>query len=212
MNEVIPGINEEEWDKIEGKITTALSFASTIHIDLEDGVFVDRKTFFDPSPFSKFTNNALFELHMMVDDPLQYLNAWANAGFERFIGHIERMPDPIEFIAQGQLKGAVGLAIDADTDIKILDDINLNDLDMLLIMTIKAGPSGQVLREDLLEKVRKIKQKAAYLPIEVDGGINNKTISLAKEAGASRFASTSYIFNSENPQLSYKKLHEIVMG
>jgi ribulose-phosphate 3-epimerase len=211
MNEVIPGINEAEWSEIEKKLNIALKFAQTIHIDLEDGILVEEKTFMDPSPFKDFTQKALFELHMMVDNPLQYLDAWADAGFERFIGHIERMPDPVEFVAQGQLKGAVGLAIDADTDIEILNDINLNDLDTLLIMTIKAGPSGQELRKELLEKVRKIKAKAPYLPIEVDGGINVETISLAKEAGASRFISTSYIFYSETPQESFQKLQKVVV-
>ena len=179
MNEVIPGINEEEWGEIEKKLNTALKFAHSIHIDLKDGIFVEGKTYMNPDPFKDFTQKALFELHMMVDNPLQYLNAWSDAGFERFIGHIEKMPDPVEFVAQAQLKGAVGLAIDADTDIDILNDINLNDLDTLLIMTIKAGPSGQALQEKLLEKVRRIKNKAPFLPIEVDGGINIETITMA---------------------------------
>jgi ribulose-phosphate 3-epimerase len=211
MNEVIPGINEEEWGEIEKKLNTALKFAHSIHIDLKDGIFVEGKTYMNPDPFKDFTQKALFELHMMVDNPLQYLNAWSDAGFERFIGHIEKMPDPVEFVAQAQLKGAVGLAIDADTDIDILNDINLNDLDTLLIMTIKAGPSGQALQEKLLEKVRRIKNKAPYLPIEVDGGINIETITMAKDAGACRFISTSYIFNSDNPKDSFQRLHETIM-
>lgn len=211
MNEVIPGINEAEWGEIEKKLNIALTFSKTIHIDLEDGIMVDRKTFMDPSPFSEFTDKALFELHMMVDNPLQYLDAWSSAGFERFIGHIEKMPDPVEFVAQAQLKGAVGLAIDAETDLEIFEKINLNDLDMILIMTIKAGPSGQALREELLEKVKKIREKAPYLPIEVDGGIDDSTIIKAKEAGASRFISTSYIFNAQDPKVAFEKLTSAII-
>ena len=60
---------------------------------------------------------------MMVDNPVQYLKPWADAGFKRFIGHIEKMPDIDEFIAQTQLVGEVGLAIDAKTP---LDNLKIN--------------------------------------------------------------------------------------
>lgn len=206
MNEVIPGINETEWSEIEKKIELVLPFAKTIHIDLMDGVFVERKTFSDPSPYTKYTDQAVFELHMMVDNPVQYLKPWADVGFQRFIGHIEKMPDIIEFVAQGQLLGAVGLAIDGPTNLDVLKNINLNDLDCLLIMTIKAGLSGQKFQPELLTKVKKIREKYPYLPIEVDGGINDTTIIETCLAGATRFVSTSHLFKSPNIEEEYKNL------
>jgi len=208
MYEIIPGINETEWGEIEKKLELVLPFAKTIHVDLMDGVMVERKTFMDPEPFSKYTDMALFELHMMVDNPLQYLKSFADAGFERFIGHIEMMPDPIEFVAQGQLLGAVGLAIDGPTDISVLKNLNLNDLDTLLAMTIKAGESGRQFQPELLEKVRKIKELSPYLPIEVDGGINDKTIVDACTAGATRFAVTSHLFGASDIATEFKNLKQ----
>lgn len=206
MNEVIPGILEKEWSEIEKKLELLKPFAKTVHIDIIDGKFADNITFLDPAPFKKYEDDFLLELHMMVEDPLQYLKPWADAGFQRFLGHVEKMPDPVEFISQGQLLGAVGLALDGPTSLETIGTINLNDLDCLLIMTITAGRSGQTFQEELLEKVRKVKQNFSYLPIEVDGGINGETILKAKEAGVSRFVSTSHLFSSEDIEEEYKNL------
>lgn len=211
MNEVIPGILEKDWSEIEKKLERLKPFAKSVHIDIIDGKFADNKTFLDPEPFKRYEEDFLLELHMMVDNPIDYLKPWSEAGFQRFLGHIEKMPDPVEFIAQGQLLGAVGLAVDGGTDIKILDKYNLNDLDCLLIMTIDAGYSGQEFKPELLDKVKKIKEKYSFLPIEVDGGINDKTIIRAKEAGANRFVSTSHLYKSENIEDEFRRLTSSVM-
>jgi ribulose-phosphate 3-epimerase len=78
-------------------------------------------------------------------------------------------------------------------------------------MTIKAGFSGQQFNPELLEKVREIRKKYGYLPIEVDGGINAETITKAKDAGANRFISTSHLFKSENIEETYRKLTSSIM-
>lgn len=211
MNEVIPGILEKEWSDIEKKLELLKPFAKSVHIDMIDGKFAENTTFLDPEPFRKYKDDFLLELHMMVEDPLSYLKPWADAGFERFLGHIEKMPDPVEFVAQGQLLGAVGLAVDSPTSIDRIKNLSLNDLDTLLVMTIKAGESGRKFQPELLEKVKELKNRNPYLPIEVDGGINEETIIKAKEAGATRFVSTSHLFSSENIEEDYKKLTSLVM-
>lgn len=151
-----------------------------------------------------------FELHMMVDEPLQYLKPFANAGFKRFLGHIEKMSDPVEFIAQGQLLGEVGLAIDGKTPIETIGNIPLEDLDVVLIMTINAGFSGQSFIPKHLEKVRTLRAKSDTLFLQVDGGINLDTIVTAKEAGVNRFVATSAIFNQPDPHQAYNLLVEAI--
>src|SRR4030043_2163899 len=99
----------------------ALSFSKNIHIDIIDGKFAPNTTFLNPGPFSKYTKDADFELHMMVEEPINYLKPWAQVGFKRFIGHIEKMSDQTDFVAQGQLLGEVGLAIDGPTSPDILE-------------------------------------------------------------------------------------------
>ena len=219
MFEVIPGILEKDWVEIERKIELVKSFASAIHIDIIDGKFAPNSTFLDPTPFAKYTlpssgQALLFEAHLMVEEPIQYLKPFADAGFKRFLGHIEKMSDQVEFVAQGELLGEVGLTIDGPTSLESLK-VPLDDLDCVLIMTIKAGEAGQVFVPEYLKKVETLRQapSGAWLrsaqndiKIEIDGGINDKTIVEARKAGANRFVANSFIFNSQNPQTQYNLL------
>lgn len=215
INEIIPGILEKDWTEIERKIELLRPFAKAIHIDILDGKFAPNTTFLDPKPFSKYalpsSGQALFfEVHLMVEDPISYLKSFADAGFKRFVGQIEslrQLADQEDFVAQGQLLGEVGLAIDGTTSI---DEIkaSLEDLDTILVMTIKAGFSGQEFMQSTLEKIKAIRSKS-QIPIEVDGGINDQTILQARSAGANRFATTSFIYKGD-PFTQYKTLEKLV--
>ncbi len=214
MYEVIPGILEQNWGAIEKKIELVKPFAKAIHIDLLDGKFAQNTTLLDPTPFKKYSSDILFELHMMVEEPIQYLKPWADAGFKRFIGHIEKMSDQAEFVAQAQLLGEVGLALDGPTAGDAME-VPIDDLDALLIMTIKAGFSGQSFQPGHLQKVKPFREKMQSIgdnefPIEVDGGVNDQTIVIAKEAGVNRFVTTSFLFKGENPQEQYHILQDLV--
>lgn len=202
--EIIPGILEQEWEAIEKKIALVKPFARAIHIDVLDGKFADNTTWMDPQPFSSYAKDVTMEVHLMVENPLHYLKPFADAGFTRFIGHIEHMPDIAEFIAEGQLLGEVGLALDTETAVNKIT-ISYDDLDFLFVMTVKAGFSRQDFLPDMLEKVKQIREKSPFIPIEVDGGISPETIAQAKEAGATRFVSTGFLFDG-NPEEQYKKL------
>ncbi len=218
MFEIIPGILEKEWSEIEKKIEAAKSFTKSIHIDIIDGKFGQNATFIDPLPFKKFTSPStgsglFFELHMMVENPIQYLKPFADAGFKRFLGHVERMSDQAEFVATAQLLGEVGLAIDGPTDLSAIK-VPYEDLDALLIMTIKAGESGQEFNPEYLKKVETFSANdpstrlaRSGLVIEVDGGINDATIVEAKNAGATRFVANSFIFNPSAGSGPYRQFN-----
>jgi len=219
MFEIIPGILEKDWESIERKIELVRPFAKTIHIDILDGKFAPNTTFLDPKPFTKYKSEIFFELHMMVEEPINYLKPWAEAGIKRFIGHVEKMSDQKEFVAEGQLLGEVGLAIDGPTSINSIK-VPLDDLDYILIMTVKAGFSGQTFTPEYLEKVKTLRQairpelrpraQGRQIPIEVDGGINDSTIVQARNAGANRFLATSFIFKAD-PFSQYKILENAIM-
>ena len=210
-NEVVPGILEGSWDEIERKISTISQFSKEIHIDFIDGRFANNKTFLDSAPFSKFANELYLEAHLMVEEPLQYLSSLAQAGFKRFLGHIEKMVNQEEFVAQGQLLGEVGLALDLDTPLDAIK-VPFDDLDVVLVLAVKAGESGQEFQNQALEKIKILKQvqddKKTNTIIEVDGGIDDKTLPLAKNAGATRFVSTNFISNAQNPQAAYEAMTE----
>ena len=207
MFEIIPGILENDWVEIERKINLVKSFARVVHIDIIDGKFASNTTFLDPKPFAKYTKDILFEVHLMVEEPIQYLKPFADAGFKRFLGHIEKMSDQVEFVAQGELLGEVGLAIDGPTQLDAIK-VPYTDLDSILIMTIKAGESGQVFVPEHLKKIEILRSAQNDMRIEIDGGINDKTIVESHNAGATRFVANSFIFNSQNPQSQFQLLQK----
>lgn len=208
MFEIIPspGTENESFADIEKKIASVKPFAKTIHVDVIDGKFAKNKTFADPAAFTPYAKDFLLEVHLMVEEPIQYLKDWADAGFQRFIGQVEKMSNQTEFVAAAQLLGEVALALDKQTPIDAIT-VPFRDLDSLLVMTIQAGFSGQQFEEALLEKVKQLRMKTE-LPIEVDGGINDETIAVAAAAGATRFVTTSFLFSVGTPQEQYQLLTE----
>ena len=202
--EIIPGILEKEWEVIEKKIEQVKDFAKILHIDLIDGKFVNNTTWLDPKPFEKYAKDFILEVHMMVDEPIQYVKPFADAGFQRFIGHVEKMQDQAAFVAEAQLWGEALLALDGPTEIDAIRS-NYEDLDGVLVYTSeRVGFSGPPFNPDRLEKVKAIREKAPWLPIEIDGGVTDETAKIAKEAGVTRFATTSYLF--KDPKNNFDKL------
>lgn len=206
MFEILPGILEKDWAQIEHKLEICRPFAKSVHIDLIDGKFAPNTTFLDPSPFAKYSKDFLLELHMMVENPLAYLKPFADAGFARFIGHVEKMPDQTEFVAQAQLLGEVALGIDAQTPIESIK-VPFDDLDSILVMTVKAGFSGQGFMEQNLEKVKQLAARTT-IPIEIDGGVDEAVIKMGCAAGVRRFVATSFLFGSESPEQQYHLLEK----
>lgn len=207
--QIIPGILENEWSEIEAKLEQIKTFTNTAHIDIIDGKFVNNRTFLDPEPFKKHSEQIFLELHMMVEEPVDYIERFAAAGFKRFLGHVEHMSSQKEFIEQAKKFGEAGLALDGPTHISAIK-ISFETIDSILVYTSnRVGFSGPPLMEDRLDKARHLK-KLINIPIEVDGGINDRTILRARDAGAIRFVSTSFLWNSENPSEQFKNLSESI--
>lgn len=209
MYEVIPGILEKTWEEVEKKIILLSPFAKKLHIDIADGIAANNITFLDPKPFVKYKDQFFLEVHMMVKEPINYLKPFAQAGFKRFLGHVELMSDQVEFVAQGQLLGEIGLALDGPTTIDAIK-VPLDDLDVLhFYVSEKMGFAGPPMMPERLEKVKALRAKTD-IPIEVDGGVKDVTIKLAKEAGATRFVATSFISGAPDPLKAYQLLQQCI--
>ncbi len=207
-HQIIPGILEKDWAEIEKKIEILKTFSDKIHIDFVDGKFIQNATFLDPTPFLKYANELYLEAHLMVDEPINYLDSLSKSGFKKFIGHVEKMSSQEEFVAQGEFLGEVGLALDLQTPIEQVK-VPFEDLDFVLLMAIHAGFSGKDFEQSALAKIKDLRSKTT-IPIEVDGGINDQTLPLCKEAGANIFVSTSFISASNNPLEQFAKLKSLV--
>jgi ribulose-phosphate 3-epimerase len=151
----------------------------------------------------------LFELHLMVNEPIEYLERWSKAGFRRFLGHVEQMSDQTAFVSKAQELGEVGLVIDGKTPLSAVN-VSWEDLDTFLVMTIDAGASGQVFQPQQLKKIESLATQT-LLPLEVDGGIDDKTMVQAAKKGATRFVTTSYLFHQgAAPQDRYDHLLDLL--
>jgi ribulose-phosphate 3-epimerase len=217
--EIIPGIFEKDFDHVKKKALLVSPYVSWIQIDIADGKLVPNTSILDPEPFRELTEKNNFELHMMVEDPFSIIDKWIEMGFKRIIVHWNTIKNPkpeirnpkqypnsitqinnqnTDIIQKIRNQGIeVGIALDKDDSVESIFPF-LDRIDCVMVMTIKAGFSGQTFMPELLEKVKKIKKIKPDLPVEVDGGINKETARLAIKAGATRLVSTSYIFNSDS--------------
>lgn len=203
---IIPAILETNWEEIEKKLEICREFAKVIHIDFIDGQFTNNKTFLEFEPFNKYSDHFILEAHLMTEEPVNYLNSLFSAGFKRFLGHIEKMSDQVEFVAKGEGLGVVGLALDIETPVENIK-VPLDDLDQILLMSVMAGASGRPFDQRVLQKIKKLKD-TGFNNIELDGGINNQTLPISKQAGANSFCVTSFLFR-ENPEEQFRILESL---
>ena len=180
------------------------SSADYIHVDMMDGIFVENANFTvqDLKKMFKNTKKKL-DVHMMVCSPNKYVKEFAKMpNVEYLTLHCEshRRPiDVINMIRHTPLK--VGLAINPETKVSHIVPM-LNHLDQVLVMSVKPGKGGQKFMEDILYKIEALKelreQNGYHYVINVDGGINEETAKLVKEAGADMVVSGSYVCKSED--------------
>lgn len=205
MTEVIPAILEKEFPEIEKKIHLVEGLVNWVQIDIADNTLASNTTFLDPVSFVSLKTSIQLELHMMVKDPLMYLESFTKAGFKRFYAHVEGEFIP-EFIEKSYNLGVeVGLAIDGPTDISKIHKY-IDDIDCILVMAIEAGESGRPFREDTVEKIKKIRELDLEIPIAVDGAMDDVNAQKIVSAGATRINSNSFIFNAPDVKIPIEQL------
>lgn len=195
MIEIIPGIGTlKEWEIIEQRLNLVAGRTEWVQADFADNTIVPNATFMDFAKFKPFATAFPMEAHLMVASPEKYIKSAADAGFKRLIAHIESH-DLRLFLEQVKFEEVeVGVAIDGPTEFEEIEPF-LEEADFVLVMTVEAGFSGGTFLPECVEKIKTIHNYLPDLPIEVDGGINETTARLVKDAGATRLVATSYLFN-----------------
>lgn len=188
MVEIIPAILTNDIKEVEEKLTRAEGVVKRIQIDIVDGVFAANKTI-APSFLEDIETDLNLDFHLMTKDPADWVERAVRGGAERIIGQIESMSDQVGFIGKVAEVGlSVGLAIDVDTDIEKIDQTIITNLDVVLVMSVKAGFGGQefdlsaLLKVNELDKIR-VRDDTPF-KICVDGGINEDNIKKVVKAGA----------------------------
>lgn len=174
-----------------------------LHFDVMDGVFVDNISYGLPilEQVRKATD-LILDVHLMITDPLRYVRRFAECGADYISFHVESESDTSETLKAIRESGVkTALAIKPATPAEAVFEY-LDQLDMVLVMTVEPGFGGQSFIPETVGKVRTIREKISSMGldirVEVDGGINDSTSDIVINAGADTLVSGSYLFRSAN--------------
>ena len=175
--------------------------ADMYHLDVVDGEFAPYKTI-DYKYFDQLRekSNLLFDAHLMVANPEKVVDKYIKAGADMITVHYEAFQeekDLINLLKKIKRKDKmVGLAIDFPTKIKVIDSF-LPYLDLVLLLAVKAGKSGQEFNESVISKIKYVRSKDEKILISVDGGINPENAKKCVRAGADILCAGAYIYENE---------------
>ena len=185
--------------------------AEWVHVDVMDGRFVPNLTFGAPMirALKKLTTLPL-DVHLMVVEPEQYVDEYADGGAEVFTFHPEATTHVQRQLARVRERGMkAGLALNPGSPLSLLEEV-VPDLDLVLIMSVNPGFGGQRYLEGSTGKIRRLRavldQFGSSAVLEVDGGITAGTIRRAWEAGADTFVAGTAVFGEPDPAAAIRQL------
>lgn len=212
MFEIIPAIFTNNPQELREMLSRIEGIVERAQIDIVDGRFADSKTL-DPSVLADIDTSLKLDFQLMVKEPINWVEKCISGQADRIIGQIEAMRDQTEFIGKVQEVGAsVGLAIDIVTEVSEIDPAILNDLDVVLVMSVAAGFGGQKFEKRALDKIKKLGEIRARddtpFRICVDGGVTTENIAEIRKKGADEVAIGRRIFEGDFEN-NIKKFQEI---
>lgn len=215
MLKLSPSVLAADFSDLRSEIQKVESAeCDMLHLDVMDGMFVPNISFGMPviaalRPHSKL----LFDVHLMIEDPIRYIKDFVKAGADSITFHYESCNDQKAVIEEIRKYGVrVGISIKPQTPAFVLEPL-LPSVDMVLVMTVEPGFGGQKLILDTLSTVRQVKDMSAFMKapidIQVDGGITPENAHLAVEAGANVLVAGSAIFRAEDVKEAVRRFKEL---
>ncbi|HET6823113.1 MAG TPA: ribulose-phosphate 3-epimerase [Anaerolineales bacterium] len=219
MNKYIlaPSILSADFARLAEEISTVeAAGADWIHVDVMDGHFVPNITMgpFIVETFRRITSLPL-DVHLMIEKPERYLEAFAKAGASGLTVHVETCPDIVGTLRQIKSLGCTaGAVLKPETPVGKIQPA-LAEADLILVMSVHPGYSGQHFIPETVSKVSEIRKKLNALRssawLEVDGGIDMESLPRMKEAGATAFVAATAIFkHPEGPAAGVRSLRDVM--
>lgn len=217
MKKIAPSILSADFSKLgEEILAVEAAGADWIHIDVMDGHFVPNITI-GPGPIQSLRKitRLPFDVHLMIENPERYIDSFADAGSDVITVHVEAARHLHRIIAHIRERGIkAGVSLNPATPFVQVEPI-LNDIDVLLIMTVNPGFGGQKFINSALPKIRKAREMvnstAPNVAIEVDGGVTLDNIKSIAEAGADIIVAGASVFGSGNYKQTIGSMKAILL-
>jgi ribulose-phosphate 3-epimerase len=223
MINIIPAILEKSLKEFEEKLSMVWGNVSRVQVDVIDGKFAKNKTI-APEDLAQVDTVVAFDAHLMVEKPEEWIKRCVAGGIDRVFGQVEMMKDKVAFIGDVQAEGMmVGLGYDIDTPLDGLEEY-INDLDAVLLMSVKAGEQGRKFDERVLEKIKQVRKLSKRIHIVVDGGEDEENIKkciaaewaeemeedeLNRSVALLEFVVGSHLFKAENVKEELFRLQKL---
>lgn len=207
VRKIIPSILSENISAAQEKATLVEGLVDWIQVDIMDGKFVQKEVFNLPIDLVTLQWSGKKEAHLMVENPLQYLDILEDLSYDRIYFHSEvaqSMPDDF-WNSLGKYSFEKGVAINPETSWEVIEPY-LDIIDVVLFMTVHPGKGGQKFIDNVLEKVKSFKEKYPNKLVQIDGGVDEKNIKQASQAGVDLFVVGTNLFSANSLTKQLKKL------
>ena len=216
MKIVAPSMLSCNFGKLKEEIEMVnQSEAGWFHLDIMDGVFVPNITFGTPilEVFKEYATKHL-DAHLMIVNPENYIEKFASLGANTITVHYEACDNLLNTINQiKKLNVKAGVAINPDTDVSVLDSL-VNEIDLICLMSVFPGFSGQKFIPETFERLEKLKkiitEKNSQAMIQIDGGVSIDNAKKLVSLGADILVAGSFVFKSEDASTTIKKLNSVI--
>ena len=209
--QISPSILSADFARLADEAAAVTPAADWLHVDVMDYHFVPNLTLGLPVVQSLLKHTSLpVDCHLMIDDPDQWAPAYAEAGAGNVTIHAEAVRAPVRTLREIRNAGArAGLAVNPGTPVEPYEDL-LNELDMLLLMTVEPGFGGQRFLDLVMPKLRRARAMVARhggsVWLQVDGGVSDETIERCADAGADVFVAGSAVYSADDPARAVQAL------